>query len=76
MFLNLATRPGEPMSDLEQYRLMADKARLDAESTSLPKVREKHLRSAERLDEMISRIDTIARAKTRNEDAKRDLAGS
>ncbi len=64
------------MSDIESYRNMAEKARSEAESTSLPNVREKHLRSAERLDEMIARINSVAVAKTRNEEAKRSLTGA
>ena len=64
------------MSDIELYRKMADKARSDAAATLLPNVREKHLRSAERLDEMIARINTVSGAKTRNEEAKRDLTGA
>ena len=50
---------------------MAEKARSDADLTPLPNVREKHLRSAERLDDIIARINAVAGAKTRNEDAKR-----
>ena len=64
------------MSDIESYRNMAEKARSDAASTSLPNVREKHLRSAERLEEMIARMNGVAGAKTRNEEAKRNLTGA
>jgi len=42
------------MSDLiDQYQKLADKARSEAATASLPKVREVHLRSAQRLDEII-----------------------
>ena len=64
------------MSDIESYREMAEKARSDAASTSLPNVREKHLRSAERLDELIARINNAVGAKTRNEDAKGSPTGA
>ncbi len=61
------------MSELiNQYRKMADKARSDAAAASLPNVREVHLRSAERLDAIISRLDSVAQAKVRNDDAKRN----
>ncbi len=56
---------------IEQYRKMANKARSDAASASLPKVRELHLRSAKRLDEIISGLDRVAQAKNENEEAKR-----
>ncbi len=60
------------MSDvIDQYRKLADKARSDAATASLPKVRELHLRSAERLDEIISGLESVAKAKVRNEEAKR-----
>ncbi len=60
---------------IEQYRKMANKARSDAASASLPKVRELHLRSAKRLDEIISGLESVAHAKVRNESAKREAAG-
>ncbi len=60
------------MSDvIDQYRKLADKARSDAATAVLPKVRELHLRSAERLDEIISGLDSVAQAKSRNKEAKR-----
>jgi hypothetical protein len=65
------------MSDLaDQYRQMAIKARSDAATSPLPNVRELHLRSAERLDEMVSRITIVADAKSRNEEAKAKLITS
>ena len=61
------------MSDvIDEYRKLADKARSDAATGSLPKVRELHLRSAERLDEIISGLESVAKAKVRNEEAKRN----
>ncbi len=56
---------------IDQYRKLARKARSYAAATSLPKVRELHLRSADRLDEIISGLKSIAKAKVRNEEAKR-----
>jgi hypothetical protein len=65
------------MSDLEdQYRNMADKARSDANAATLTNVRDVHLRSAERLDELASQIQSVARAKARNQAAKRNLTGA
>ena len=61
------------MSDvIDQYRKLADSARSDAATALLPKVRELHLRSAKRLDEIISGLETVAKAKVRNEEAKRN----
>lgn len=59
------------MSDLtDHYRKLADKARFDASASSLPNVQQLHLRSAERLDEIISGLESVAGAKIRNEKAK------
>lgn len=64
------------MSDIaESYRKLADRARTDAALSSLPNVRDLHLRSAERLEIIISRLESVAQAKTRNDSAKRG-AGS
>jgi hypothetical protein len=63
------------MSDADNYRKMADKARADAAETSLPNVRQLHLRSAERLDALISGLDSVAEAKSRNDTAKRMVNG-
>ena len=57
---------------IDQYRKLARKARLDAATASLPKVRELHLRSADRLDEIILGLESVAKAKFRNEEAKRN----
>lgn len=59
------------MSDVaEQYRKLAEKARAYAAAASLPNVRNMHLHSAERLDQIIVGIESVAQAKTRNETAK------
>jgi len=61
------------MSDvIDQYRKLTRKARSDAATALLPKVRELHLRSAQRLDEIISGLESVAEAKFRNEEAKRN----
>ncbi len=60
------------MSDvIDQYRKLADRARSDTATSLLPKMLELHLRSAERLDEIISGLENVAKAKVRNEEAKR-----
>jgi len=65
------------MSDIaEMYQKLADKARSDAATATLPNVRQLHLRSAERLDEIISGIQSVAKAKLRNEEAKRQSIAS
>ena len=64
------------MSDvIEQYRKMASKARSEAAAATLPNVRQLHLRSAERLDEIVLGLESVAHAKVRNEIAKREAAG-
>ena len=64
------------MSDvIEHYRKMANKARSDADAASLPNVRQLHIRSAERFDEIIEGLESVAHAKVRNESAKRAAAG-
>ena len=60
------------MSDvIEQYRRMADKARGEAAAATLPNVRQLHLRSADRLDEIVIGLEKVLLAKARNEEAKR-----
>lgn len=54
---------------IDQYRKPADKARADAVA-SLPRGRELHLNSAKRLDEIDLGLDSIARAKLQNDEAK------
>jgi hypothetical protein len=61
------------MSDLaDEYRRTADQARSEAAATPLPNVREVHLRSAEQLDKMFVRMNNVARARSRNDEAKRN----
>lgn len=60
----------------DQDTKLADKARSDAATALLPKVRELHLRSAKRLDEIISGLESVAKAKVRNEAAKRNAGVS
>ena len=65
---------GDQMSDqANHYRKLADKARSDARAASLPNVQQQHLRSAERLDEIISGLESVAGAKIRNEEAKASI---
>lgn len=53
-----------------QYRAMAKQARLDAQAALLPNVREAHLRSAGRFEEIARAHETTAAAKARNDAAK------
>ena len=67
--------PGDQMSDqANHYRKLADKARHDAKAASLPNVRQLHLRSAERLEEIILGLENVAGAKMRNDEAKATIA--
>lgn len=60
------------MSDaLEQYRRMAEKARSEAAAATLTNVRNLHLRSADRFDEIVTGLEQVSLAKVRNEEAKR-----
>lgn len=54
----------------DQYRQMAAQARSDAEAAELPNVQHRHLRSAERFDQIAEEIENVARAKARNDAAK------
>jgi hypothetical protein len=54
---------------------MANKARSEADAASLPNVRQLHIRCAERFDEIIAGLETVAHAKVRNENAKRAAIG-
>lgn len=65
------------MSDAtEQYRKMANQARSAAEAAVLPNVRQLHLRSAERLEQIVAGIENVLLAKARNEEAKRGEASA
>ena len=54
----------------DQYRLMAAQARSDANVAQLPNVQRLHLQSAERFDQIAQGIESVAKAKARNEAAK------
>ncbi len=55
---------------LNQYREMASQARLDAAAAKLANVRQVHLTSADRLDQIVQRLESVAQAKARNDTAK------
>jgi hypothetical protein len=55
---------------------MANKARADAAAATLPNVRQLHLRSAARLDEIISGMEKVSLAKFANDEAKRCAASA
>jgi hypothetical protein len=55
---------------------MADKARAEASAASLPNVRQLHLRSADRFDEIVLRLEQVSLAKSRNDEAKRSDAAA
>lgn len=60
-----------PMSNLsDQYREMAAQARRKAEAATLNNVRLLHLRSAERLEQIVQRLENVAEDKARNDAAK------
>ncbi len=59
----------------EQYRKMAREARAHAGAATLLNVRQLHLQSAERLDEIVLGLERVAQAKARDESAKQESAG-
>ena len=54
-------------SALEEYRQLASDAPASAEASNFPQVKAKHLRSAERFEDLVAKLEGIARAKARNE---------
>ena len=58
----------------DQHRQMATEARSDAASAKLPNVQKRHLRSAERFDHIAQEIESVAKAKARNDAAKEPYA--
>ncbi len=65
--------PEPAFSDvIDQYRKMASKARSDGAAASLPNVRHLHLQSAKRLEDIVLGLESVAHAKVRNENAKRE----
>jgi hypothetical protein len=60
-------------SPADQYRQLAADAREQAAASSLPQVRQRCLRSAEHLDELVAKLERSAAAKTRNEAAPRRI---
>jgi hypothetical protein len=62
------------LSPIDQYRSMANKARAEASAATLPNVRQLHLRSADRFDEIVLRLEQVSLAKSRNEEAKQVTA--
>jgi hypothetical protein len=61
-------------SPIEQYRALASEARKQAATSSLPQVTLRHLRSAEHLDILVAGLESVARAKVRNEAARAEAA--
>ena len=57
-------------SPSKHYRELAAKAREEAAASNLPQVKLRHLRSAEHFDELVAKLESIARAKVRNETAR------
>jgi hypothetical protein len=55
---------------------MADRARAEACAATLSNVRQLHLRSADRLDEIVLGLEKVSMAKSRNEEAKRSEAAA
>ena len=61
-------------SPTEHYRELAAEARRQAAASSLPQVRLRYLRSAEHFDELVAGLESVARAKSRNEAARAEAA--
>jgi hypothetical protein len=58
------------ISPAEHYRQLASKAREQAAASNLPQVKLRYLRSAEHFDELVAGLESVARAKDRNEAAR------
>lgn len=66
---------GECMIPLiEQYRQLAADARAQAVASTLPQVEARFLRSAEHFEKLVANLESVARAKARNEAARADAA--
>jgi hypothetical protein len=57
-------------SPCEHYRELAEKAREQAATSSLPQVKLRYLRSAQHFDELVAGLENVAQAKARNEAAR------
>jgi hypothetical protein len=63
-------------SPSEHYRQLASKAREQAAASSLPQVKLQYLRSAQHFDEIVDKLESVARAKARNEAAREEAISS
>lgn len=59
-------------SQLDEYRRLAVVSREAAASANLQQVKQMHLRSAAHFEGMVAKLESIARAKARNEAARSD----
>ena len=57
-------------SSIEHYRQLAAQAHEEATASALPNVKMRWLRSAEHFEKLVAGLESVARAKTRNEAAR------
>jgi len=57
-------------SPIENYRQLAAEALEQAAASTLPQVRMRCLRSAEHFEKLVAGLESVARAKARNEAAR------
>ncbi len=60
---------------IEQYRQLAADAREQAATSTLFQVKMRYLRSAEHFEKLVANLESVARAKARNEAAPAKAAG-
>ena len=55
---------------IEQYRQLAANALEQAAASTLPQVKMRYVRSAEHFEKLVADLESVARAKARNEAAR------
>jgi hypothetical protein len=61
-------------SPTEHYRQLAAEAREQAAASTLPQVKLRYLRSADHFDELVAKLENVAKAKSRNDAARAEAA--
>jgi hypothetical protein len=62
-------------SPIDHYRQLAAQAHQEAATAALPQVKMRCLRSAEHFEKLVAGLESVARAKMRNEAAKAEATG-
>ncbi len=62
-------------SPIDHYRQLAAQAHEEAAAAALPNVKMRWLRSAEHFEKLVAGLESVARAKMRNEAARAEPTG-